>query len=93
MRLRVDNEFLQLQEQLRAESLHSVSQRTGKTMQIEDVGRLLDTLEKRYKTVLEMRLDHIKLKNRFRKQEDALRSKVIYCHTAILSPRLIFNLR
>ena len=71
-----DNEYQQLIASIRGEAEHSIAQRTGKPLERADIDRLVDALAKKEAAVIQMRLDNIKMKNKFKKQEDALRSKV-----------------
>lgn len=80
LRERADLELDELLTDLRALAACAVSSRTGRTMQPEEVEAQLAALKRKEEEVAQLRLQYIKLKNRYTKEDEALRSKVLPLH-------------
>lgn len=80
LRERADLELDELLTDLRALAACAVSSRTGRTMQPEEVETQLAALKRKEEEVAQLRLQYIKLKNRYTKEDEALRSKVLPLH-------------
>ena len=75
-RERAEHELDALFNDLRALAACAVSTRTGRTMETEEVETQLNALKRKEEDVAQLRLQYIKLKNRYTKEDEALRSKV-----------------
>ena len=78
LRAHAEHELDALFNDLRALAACAVSTRTGRTMEAEEVETQLNALKRKEEDVAQLRLQYIKLKNRYTKEDEALRSKVRY---------------